>query len=242
MTAGPHAALFVGTSEASSKPTLVSVDLAAGATVDLPGPAAGFVRAYYQVGVYSTTVAVAIGVVTVAIWDGVTSWPVTPGPTAASLGSSFAPDVPIGVGEVYRLVNAGANANRIAAAYVDYPAANVGLVRANITNVAQVLIPAPPAGFYRRCFHRTPGQDFQYFATPGAAKFYNRDTVAHQAWFRLGGVLLQRILSVASNAAVNPSIPLLLAPYTADLTLELFAAPTTTPPIFLGAYEQLPLA
>jgi hypothetical protein len=249
VSAGPDAgALFVSPpsiTDPERKPSLeLAIDIPAGGTVDVPGPAPGFVRLFDQLFLFTQGGASMAAIVINLIDAFATSWQMQGG-TPSTQSVLYQCSTPIGAGEVIRLgPNGGADA-RVVATYQDKPAAGVTLIRTALGVVATppasvIVIPAPAAGRFRRLYKRTPINNT--FLAVGA-QVINRDTVSASVRWSLGATLFARA-AVANGTQGVPTGPVSQLSVTAasgDLSAVLGAAPTTTAPIFLSAYEDLPL-
>jgi hypothetical protein len=229
------------TDEDNDVPGFLSLALGAGATVDVPGPAAGFVRFFDLIQVVSNTLAAPLGTCTGFIVDvSAVAWPTgTVTPVTGFTGAQS----PIGAGELFRIVNGGATAARINAVYYDVPAAQFTLVRAALGAAPVTVIPAAPAGFFSRWAQR---DNAAVGSASGLSRWarvvvFNDDTIIHNIEYFVGGVILNR-----SNNLTATNTLLAMPPYRMPITTDAWTAGTvaavvTRAPRLLGAYETLPL-
>lgn len=218
--------------------TLVSGALGVGATVVLPGPAAGFLRVYDQISATSDTIAGVLATVTTVLQ-----------PANLRLSSTFtgattntAAPTPIGAGETIEIVNGGANAGQYAASYVDVPLGNVTLVRQAFSDAATSVIPAAAAGFANRILFVS--QVFSAgtaFGPIGRMNCFNADAVAHTVEVLLGSALIGRSASANAGASATPIVParLNVTAATGALNFRTGEAINTTNPHVLLAYETI---
>jgi hypothetical protein len=212
-----------------------------GATVDVPGPGAGLVRVFDGIQVLADVLAAPLAAVTGDI--------IAPGPTAyrvaSGLTGAFAGNMlcyVLGEGEVFRVTNGSVNAGRVRATYRDVSAANVGLIRLGFGAAGAVLIPAPPAGFYRRLMQAWVMTSVNRTLS-ALINAYNTDSIAQTVEALRGGDLFWRGQSTGS-LAVGAFQPLDQVPVTAvsgDMTVRTVAAIATANYVLTGANETLEL-
>jgi hypothetical protein len=241
VSAGPSGGgLFTSSQRGrESKLSFLSLALGAGATVDVPGPAAGFVRFFDLIQVVSNVLAAPLGTCTGFVVDAsAVAW--TTGTVTLVTGFTGSQS-PLGAGEVFRIVNGGATAGQINAVYEDVPAAQYTLVRASLGIVPVTVIPAAPAGFYSRWAIR---ENAAVGTASGLSRWarvsvFNDDTIGHSIEYAIGGVILNR-----SNNLTATNTLLAMPPYrtpvtTGAWTVRTVAAVVTRAPILVGAYETL---
>jgi hypothetical protein len=222
-------------------PGFLSFALPGGGTVDVPGPAAGFVRFFDLIQVVSNVLAAPLVSVTGFLVDaGAVAWPTgTPSPVLGFAGATS----PLGAGEVFRIVNGGGTAGRIGAVFYDVPAANYTLIRMALAAAPAVVIPAAPAGFFSRWAQReAPAfSSATGLALAPRATIYNDDTVGHSAEIFVGGLILNRTNNITATNTLFSWPPYRVPIIADDLSMGLAVAPVTRAPRLLGAYETLPL-
>lgn len=218
--------------------------LPAGQFVDVPGPAAGSVRALdlFAVSAVFGAPATATGVT------------LRPGgqqlhqPVGFSNTQGFTRIV-LGPGESARVTNGGANAVNVSATYIDLMDTWITLVREDITNAIQTIIPVPNPGFQSRWL-QLPAVDDSSSAQTNTQRtietkvaFFNADTVTHAIEQESGGIIVGRTTNVPTLNKSNLT-GVMQAPVkasTGPLRLRTAAAIVTTPVFLYGAYETLPL-
>lgn len=243
MSIGPSGGgLFTSSQKAGlPRPGFLQLNLAVGATVDVPGPAAGFVRFFDYIQVIATLNAAPVSLLTYSLVDAsAVVWPY--GVQTAPIASQFNMTLltPLGAGEVVRIANAGPNAGRISARYVDVPASRYTLVRMALGLAPAVVIPAAPVGSLRRwaifplpSLVTTSGvSDFARYAV------FNDDSVSCTVEQFVNGLLISRSPAVTATNIMLPQNPYQMEISTA-LTIGLLVAPTLRTPKLYGAYETL---
>lgn len=245
MSGGPHTSLFVSPStprDARLSGTF-RARILTGETVDIPGPAAGFVRVFRD----NISITPESGVTPTMPFFLVDAALNTYQPTGWASGAGSTSTVnavsPIGVGEVWRVGPSPAAASPmiITAPWQDLPAASFTLFRLNLSDVAQDVIAAPAAGLLRRFYRRDTNM---FTIDQRGMQIINRDTVSTSLLWTLGGNLIARNAAVAANAMAFPVQPIPAVEVTAStgaLQLAAGAAPTTRPLNFVGAYQTLPI-
>lgn len=221
---------------------------AAGGTVDLPGPASGFIRLHNFISIVPDVAATPMSAVSAAIQQppGTTTAPLSAGAASGAGGTSATlfNYTAIGFGESIRITNGPASgAGRVNATYRDIPADNITLIRQVLGVGGVTLIPAPPAGFFRR-FLKAPIQNGQQTTLYARQQWFNGDTVPHTVSGFLGGNLMSRNIATAANGAsvfVAPTPELCVTAASGALTAATAVAVVTTAPVFSGAYETLAL-
>jgi hypothetical protein len=215
-----------------------------GETVDLPGPAAGFIRIYdTNIGITPDTGGGLVPAIPCFIVDAnAVAWQLvgsTPGTASTTLIQALSP---IGPGEFYRVGPSpgGAAPMLITASFVDLPASNVGLIRQGITTTPVDIIPAPPPGFFRQMYRRSLYTQLNALGVT----LVNRDSSSKAFLWTLGADLIARNATLASGSQTQPVQPTQLLAVTAAtgaLRLATTTVPATTNPSFLGAYETFPI-
>lgn len=213
--------------------------LPAGATVDIAGPAAGFVRIFCgSILAISNTLAAPLSLVVGSL--------VLPGPTTYRISnqvgavatSVLIPALVQGPGEIVRVVNSGPNAGRLSALFYDVPTGNISLVRAFLTATPQTVIPQAPAGFFNRWLFFEQGDAVDRTEIVRLRGF-NNDTISHSLEYRLGGNLFFRSAAAAAQAIIGnqtlSDLPMHAA--TGALEISTVAAIVTNPIPLLGAYQ-----
>jgi hypothetical protein len=221
--------------------SFVVVDIPAGATVDVPGPAAGFIRVFDNIILFTTGGGTMFAIPIFLVDALAATWQLQGGTPSTQI-INYQVITPLGEGEVIRLgANGGADA-RAVATYRDYRADNVTLVRATLAAAPAVAIPEPPAGFFSRWYRRRITTNATYFDLCGA-RVVNRDTVAASVRWTRGATLVGRgnVANATQSSPFNPVAQMPIVAGGGALSVELGAAPTTTAPILVGAYETLPL-
>jgi hypothetical protein len=217
----------------------LSLALPAGATVDVPGPAAGFVRFFDFIQATSNTLAAPLTACTGAVVDAsAVVW--ATGTLTPVIGFTGA-QTPIGEGEVFRVVNGGVTAGRLSAVFQDVPADRYTLVRAALGPVPVEVIPAAPPGFYSRWAQR---ENAGIGSASGLSRWarvilFNDDTIGHSVEYFIGGVLLCRSANITATNTLM-ALPPFRTPVTTDAwTAGIVAAVVTRAPKIIGAYETL---
>lgn len=216
--------------------TYASVPLAgAGGFVDVPGPAAGFVRFFDSITPISNTVAGTLTLLTGRLDPGALPFGSA---AAATQAVNIAVGVVLGAGQSYRVTNGGANAGRVCYSYFDVPAGTITIVRLALAAAPAVAIPAPATGANR--IIRTGQASNGSTTIRSNAIIFNADTATvNTEWF-LNGTLFTRAPSNTTLALGTPAsgIPDAIAG-AGDVSVGLAAAPATTSPTLLLAYESL---
>lgn len=222
--------------------TSVLLELPASGSVDFPVPAAGFVRVWTGVAFIPDDAANQLTSVSLTIEPAghVLASPLSSGANGIA-GQVIA--VPTDETETLRMTNGSAVAGRVLVSYYDAPASSMTLVRQALTTTPATLIPAPAAGF-RRCWvaaRRDNGVDgvFAYLVRPR-----NADSVSTNLDYFLGGTIYARNSPLAAGANVGAIVPIGVVQVTATtgaLTAATRVAPTTTSPMFFGAWEEIAL-
>lgn len=210
---------------------------AAGGTFDLPGPTAPFThRVYEQFYVTSDTLAAPFTA------PGISGQylPAALGAFAGQTGAiSVAPNpIVLAAGESFRLTNgSAAAAGQVWAPYFDIYRPNWTVVRAQLTAVAQSIIPAPAAGLINR-----PPFAVQTVTTKNVGarnSVFNADAAAHSVEVLIGGAFMYRTTSIPAgltNTAFPVSAQITAA--SGALSARTVAAPGTSPNLFL-VYETI---
>lgn len=214
-----------------------------GVVTDVPGPAAGFVRVFDFVQVTADLIAAPLAAVKsdIVVLAGPTVYPVISG--IAGTSSLNLSCYVLAEGEVLRVTNGGVNAGRLSATYFDVPSHFLTPIRVKITGPGStVIIPEPPAGFYRRIY-QAPLMSLQTRNNTGRFNLYNDDTVAHQVSAFMGATLLGRNAAVAAAAVgsfpANAQQPVVAGGGAYGMATQV--AITTRQLSITGAYETLPL-
>lgn len=255
LDAAEGAAVWVETTAAGGTANLPLVfwtgQIPAGATqsLDIPGPAPGFIRVFDGICISPDEPGGTTGTVQCLLRNTVTLVEyAAPGFATATSNTVVPFHSPIGENEVIRLTTGASGVlTRVTTTYRDYPASNITLIRQPLSAVAATIIPEPPPGFFRR-FYRRPPPHLVDFETNGSVQVaglisVNRDSVSIALRWRLNGVLIQRGITQTAGSGVRPQFPIPFMPVLAgggNLTVEMSAAVTTPPgPFILGAYETL---
>lgn len=218
------------------------VPIVGGATVPIPGPAAGFLRIFSLIEWTADNPALA------AVVDG------TVQPAAlrqwraqSSLLSTIQlilEPLVLTVGESVDVTNTSANNGTMIYAFLDIAdPGNVTLVRTTYTAAAPVvIIPAPAAGLQRVWLKAVSSQGLANFIPRAAVNGFNDDTVAHQILTLLAGVVASRSGSVAAAAlsvspAGSPQVDMAVTSVTGDLALQAVTGIVTNPITLIGAYQ-----
>lgn len=226
-----------------------------GQTYQVPGPAAGYVRALVQHGIIIPSAPGAVGVsATCRIMpaDFYTLRSAFAFTQAQAVGSSanalaFSTGIIVlGEGEYLEVAVTGTGTGSIVYSYIDLPVTGPGytisLVRASLTDTPAEIIPAAPTGFVNRILHPTTTTAGTYaMGLRPAVCAINSDTAAAQIDTYFGAELTYRSGStnaeIAFTVGMNPDTDI------TDRALRMATrvAPTTRSPFVALAYKTIRL-
>lgn len=212
----------------------------AGQTVDLPGPAAGFVRVYVGTHVTADPVAALTGV-TIHLRSGGVDYLHN---AATNIASGAATNTQFGqflfFGETLRFTNGGNNTANVLGTYYDTPASGITAIRRQYSAVGVEMIPAAPAGCVSR-FYQPNVVTSASSTFAGGPRIWNADAVAHTFELLQGGARIQHVASVSAAATSGHGGPLHFPVTSVPLIGRVGEAVNTTAPWLLAAYETFAL-
>jgi hypothetical protein len=205
------------------------------ATVNLPVPAAGFIRIFDSTFVLADIAGGVVGGINASL----NGRRVFTGGAAIFVSIAQTPD--LGPTDVLAVSNLGATSGRLCGTYYDVPSAGLGLVRVQVTNALVTLIPLPPAGF--RSTWITVVRGSSTVPTFGVRNtFFNEDTIAHSVTVMCNGLLTSRSSApVASQVLGAVTGPVWTHAITGPLQWQLNEAVITTPVFAWGVYTTVPI-
>lgn len=231
---------FIGFTKKQRTTTVVQTMTALGGTAVIPGPAAGFVRVLL---IPFTSAADAVTALATTCVLNPGAFPLGTNATQNTLLNTVGTLV-LGVGETLNLANNSAGAVQLSYSYYDVPDTGITLVRIRFSNTPVTIVPAPPAGFWRRILLVSGNQGTLQRGVQCAAVPYNCDSVSQRWGMFLGGTLLaynSATISMSGNPSLVPEVgAATVTPATGALAIATLVAITTAQLTYVGAYETFP--
>lgn len=236
----PTVLAYLGFRSDVVRANVVDVIAATSGTLSIPGPAAGFLRIFFEVQFTSKGSTPAITATLnpsgLLLARAVSMGAVTNGSQPLIL--SAAPLV-LGEGETLDLENTGGADCNIFYSYHDVPKGNVTLVRVQFDDTPVEIIPASPAGFFRRWLVGTT-QSGSSISARTAAIAFNDDSATAIVEYFIGGDIVSRVNSASAGAANALNLTGADWAIRSDaVTVGAHAAITTRKLNFIGAYETV---